>query len=61
MNDFNFTQWIAVVAPLATMMLFLYNKVERSDERWAELLKAFCDFKNVTVERFANLENKGEK
>lgn len=68
MSNFNFTQWIAVVGPLATMMLFLYNKIERSDQRWstemkeqrqhwAELLKGFYDFKNVTVERFAKLEN----
>ena len=33
MNDFNFTQWLATVGPLGTMMLFLYNKIEKTDEK----------------------------
>lgn len=76
MNNFNFTQWIAIVAPLATLYGAMFyvlrdemkhlnsqhrEDIRRSDERWAELLKGFYDFKNVTVERFAKLENKGNK
>lgn len=69
-----------MVGPLGTMMLFLYNRIERNDQKWsgqmqeqrqqwsgemqeqrqhwADLLRAFCDFKNVTVERFTELENR---
>ena len=31
-----------------------------NQNHWADLLKSFCDFKNVTVERFAKLENKDQ-
>ena len=31
-----------------------------SDERWAKLLESFCDFKNVTVDRFNKIENKNQ-
>lgn len=83
MNEFNFTQWLATVGPLGTMMLFLYNKIERNDQKftsemqqqrqqwsgemqelrqhWSELLKSFCDFKNVTVERFSKFEKEEKR
>ena len=32
-----------------------------SDNRWAKLLDAFCDFKNVTVDRFNKIENKNQQ
>lgn len=32
-----------------------------SDERWAKLLESFCDFKNVTVDRFQKIEQKNKK
>ena len=32
-----------------------------SDERWAKLLESFCDFKNVTVDRFNKIENKNQQ
>lgn len=84
MNEFNFTQWLAIVGPIATLVAAMYYTMRddmkqlaaqhrednqklaaqhrednlKSAERWAELLKAFCDFKNVTVERFSKLENR---
>ena len=36
------------------------KELKEHRQHWADLLKSFCDFKNVTVERFAKLENKDQ-
>lgn len=83
MSDFNFTQWISVVGPLATLYGAVFymlredmnalrgdmkqlaaqhrDDLRKLDDRWADLLKGFYDFKNVTVERFSKLENEGKR
>lgn len=53
------------IAGLIISLFYLHNqnRQERivSDERWARLLESFTDFKNITVSRFADLEQAIEK
>ena len=43
MNDFNFTQWISIVAPISAMFFAVYreiyamrNRLDKNDERWLD-------------------------
>lgn len=61
MNECNFMQWVSIVAPLGTMMMLLYNRIERSDETRDELHKSYCELKNLTMERLNKNENGDKK
>lgn len=56
--------WLSIIGPIAALVWNIrretHDELREQRQHWAELLKSFCDFKNVTVERFAKLENKDQ-
>ena len=56
--------WLSIIGPIAGLVLHIRretrDELKEQRQHWADLLKSFCDFKNVTVKRFAKLENKDQ-